>query len=188
MAEILRYGMEDLALELHEAYSMTNEPLRRFASAGEAIEALDLGVDRWGRGESTQLALWSPRLGPKHVERRELELEGNPTREELGGWGIIHVFLGGIHEGAITPSRYALNSEKRALAWESAYADRFGAVEAWDWRELEAVSRRLRYHVSERLAAGKTRPPVHYVLRHADRLTAAGHRLTDGARRTVPYR
>lgn len=188
ITEILRYSVEDLALELHEAYSAMNEPLRQFASADEAIEALDMGVDPWGRGESTQLALWAPRLGPKHVERRQLKLEDDPIREELGGWAVIYFFFGGVHDHAITPSRYSVNSEKRARAWEDTYGDRFGAVEMWDWAEVEAVSRKLRYHVSRRLAAGKTQPPVvHYVLKHAEQLLAAGYTLTDGARRAVPY-
>jgi hypothetical protein len=133
VAEILRYSTEDLGLELHEAYSAMNEPLRQFASGDEAIEALDLGVDPWGRGDSTQLALCSPRLGPKHVERRRLKLEGEPVREELGGWGVIYFFFGGVHERAITPSRYSVNSEKRARGWEDTYADRFGGVDLWDW-------------------------------------------------------
>lgn len=188
MAEILRYSTEDLGLDLHEVYSEMNEPLRQFASGDEAIEALDLGVDPWGRGESTQLALCSPRLGPKHVERRRLKLESDPVREELGGWGVIYLFFGGVHERAITPSRYSVNSEKRARAWEDSYADRFGAVDLWDWAELEAVSRKLRYQVARRLAAGKTQPPVvHYVLKHADELRTGGYTLTDGARRPVRY-
>jgi hypothetical protein len=188
IAEILRFSVDDLGLELRESYSELNEPLRQFASPDDAIEALGLGVDRWGRGDSTQLALWAPRLGPGQLERRQLSVEGRPIREEFEGWGVIAMFVGGVHGRAITPSRFSVNSEKRARLWDDTYAYRLGAADAWDWAEVEAVSRKLRYHVAQRLAAGKTQPPVvHYVLKRAHELCSSGYRLIDGALRPVEY-
>ena len=175
---ILDHAVGDLELELRAPYGRV--PLRPYASVADAVSDLELGVDANGLGGSRQIALWAPRLGPEPRDRLR--------KDELGGWGVIYVFFGGVHARTITESWLTHNSEKRAHKWEDAYLRRFGPVSAWDWAELERVSRKLRYHISRRLAVGKTKPPlVHYVLEHAHESLQRGFTAIDGGRRPVDY-
>ena len=157
-AKLLEFVLGETDCRLYEAYSVAGERLREFASVGEALAAYPLDHAQ-GRVPAAQFVLWSPSTGPEPTRRRiDLRpgaVEGASHRFVLEAWGLIQLLAGGLRDQRIEPSRLAHNSEARARAWEATSADRFGPVEAWDWRALGRLSGRLTYHVRHRLASGK---------------------------------
>lgn len=77
----------------------------------------------------------------------------------------------------LTSCWFAHNSEKRALAWEDTSGAELGPVTAWDWDELERVSRKMRYHLRQRL--GTTKLGSAAVLPEAEALQVQGFELRE---------
>jgi hypothetical protein len=63
--------------------------------------------------------------------------------------------------------------------WQEAYGDALGAIDEWDWEELDRLSPKFRHHIGTRLAVRKQRNGiVRPVLRYAEELTGLGYGLT----------
>jgi hypothetical protein len=141
-AGVLRWLFAENDLHVFETYSEYNHDLRRFHSAEDAIAALHLGRPERNPG-LLLLSLWAPDSGGHlDLRRRELKVSGASWREELGGWGVLTLQLGGLMPDGLQPSYVNVNSEKRALLWED--TDRnLGPVAAWDWTVVRKVMRRV---------------------------------------------
>ena len=140
--ELLHWLFEENELQVFESYSEYDQTLRRFSSAQETIAGLRLGQPGRRRGHAL-LSLWAPATnGELHIRRIDLKLPGHTFREQVQGWGLLSLQLGGLTPDGLQPSHVAVNSEKRALKWESTYPE-LGPVEQWDWRAVTKVSRRI---------------------------------------------
>ena len=82
--------------------------------------------------------------GVVHKERINLnptKCNGAKLRFRANGWGLIQFQLD-FKESEKLECRIAVNSEKRALNWSSAYPDlQYPAL--WDWKMVEKNARRL---------------------------------------------
>jgi hypothetical protein len=172
LVDVLRFAVDDAGCRLIEAYSRFDREPREFESA-EALAALpELGTDT-----ELQLALWHPAAGPAPIRRR-IELKpgavpGHTHRYAVEGCALLTLQCGSVHGGVLTASSLGW--------WTEASARRKAApslgAERVDWTALSSLGRRLRYHLTRRLARGSAggRP----VLMEALGLARAGTRLRD---------
>jgi hypothetical protein len=125
---------------LGERYSVPDQPLRRFHSTSEVLEAYDLS------NSHALLFLYTPELGGSITERR-IELRPGSMgaakgRWEAQGWGLIDFQLEEERDGHIALSHTNHNSEARARRWEPG-----GDINSWNWAEVTRTSRRLNHYI-----------------------------------------
>jgi hypothetical protein len=140
-------------------YELSSEPgrdPRRFDSVAELAGAYDLGAYRAG-----YLQLWSPSIMARPVFRRvEIKSPENAFRYEVGGAGLMQLYLDGIREGVIYHTHFG--------HWNEAGAKQRSIYPAGDcdWHALAKLSGRIRRHIRGRLAAAKlhARPVLHQAL------------------------
>jgi hypothetical protein len=139
---VLRWLFAENDLQVYETYSEYDRELRRFHSADDAILALRLSRPERKPG-LLLLSLWAPDAGGElDLRRRNLKIPGYSWREEIGGWGVLSLQLGGLMQDGLQPSHLAVNSEKRARLWEDTYTN-LGPADAWDWTVVARVMRRV---------------------------------------------
>ena len=177
-AAVLTFGFSELGCRVFEAYSRYGEALRELYSSDEVLEAFP---DTGPAQRFINVSLWSPALGPKPTIRHLLLMPGSArshAQHMIDGWGLINLQFGIVTNGALRPSELKYSSEARARRWEETLASSLGPVDAWDWRAVETLARRLHYHVGRRLTV--RRQGARPVLAGAAALAAAG--VTLGAR------
>lgn len=150
---ILEFVFEQPGWMLIENASRGHLPLRRFSSVEDVLSAFDLARN------AAYLQLYAPEMRGSIAETpvtyRPGAVPGATGRTDAGGWGLIQFYLAVAGEHSIGLSHTNDNSESRARAWEPLYADRLGAVSAWDWSAVPRVSRRLNYQI-RKAAVGRS--------------------------------
>ena len=153
--DIVRFVYEETDCQIYEPYSRVNKELRCFANQ-QTFDAENPAAASHGR---LYLALLSPSVtsGPE-IQKYELsESAGGGFRYKIAQPGVISLQEGGIQnveDRSLDWSSVGHWSEKGA--WQrSSFPDEM--LEAVNWRELERISRKIRYHVSNRLAVAKHR-------------------------------
>lgn len=172
---LIDFLFENTDARVFESYSEYSQELREFRSFDELAACYPVGVDEHGHGAAVLLQLWSPSVMTQ-LEIRRITLDpghcqGHTFRYCIEGWGLIQLYLGGIHERIITKSHFGYNSEKRARAW--------GHAEEVDWTALAKLSHRIQYHIRRRLAVARV--PGRPVLREALELARGGYVLKEAA-------
>ena len=149
---LVHFIFEETDLHIFESYSEYDSELREFRSIDELSAAFSLGVDTHGHGKAVLLQLWSPSVMQNVAfERIALKLAGHSFRYRVSGVGLIQLYFGGEHEGAITDSHYGHWSEAGARQRAA------GDVDAVDWRALSRLSGRIRRHIRNKMAVAKVR-------------------------------
>jgi len=129
--------------EVFEAYSEYDRELVPVPDF-ESLE--ELMVSKLREGKSFfDFAIWYPSCGGR-VEKERIQLKpetcnGHDFRYAVGGWGIFHMQLD-FKRDPMVESRIAVNSQKRAVKWESVYHE-WLAVESWNWSVVRKHERRL---------------------------------------------
>jgi len=175
---ILAYAMEDLGCLVYEAFSPYDSAARQLTDLAAVEGASPRGLVADALETAVMLSLWAPSTGGGPViQRIALKLKGLSFRETVVGWGVMRLNFGVVDRQArtLSSSGFGHNSVKRALKWEDASGERLGPVSAWDWDELERISRKLRYHIRQRL--GVTKLGSAPVLGEAQRLQQQGYDL-----------
>src|SRR5262245_11478254 len=172
---VFSYALTDLSCVGFEAYSRVGHTARRLTDPAEIDEVFDQGLIT---DTGVMVALWAPATGGNPVIER-INLDDGSYREMVVGWGVIRLNFGVIdrNDRRLSASGVGHNSLNRALRWEETSGDQLGPIDAWNWDELERVSRRFRYHVSRRIGVGKIESSP--VLAEADELQTQGYRLTE---------
>lgn len=110
-------------VRVFETYSELGQELREFHSGEPLTACFDVGADRAGNGSGILLHLWSPSvMKDLEIERITLRPEysqGHTFRYRIRGWGLIQLYLGGVHRQIVTKTHYGHFSEKGAAAWET---------------------------------------------------------------------
>ena len=151
LGDVLEYVFTRNECQVFETYSPIGQELVEFTSFEQIAARYPVGTVRH-TAPSVLLALVPP--GARRlVTKRRIDLESGGTRYTLEGWGIIHLHLGGVGPKGLVHSHTNHHSEKRARAW-AATAPHLEPVEAWDWKEVAAISNRLNAHI-RRLAVSK---------------------------------
>jgi len=139
---VLRWLFAENDLHVYETCTGYDREPRGFHSADDAIVALHLSRPERKPG-LLLLSLWAPDAGGElDLRRRNLEVPGYSWREEIGGWGVLSLQLGGLMPDGLQPSHLAVNSAKRARLWEDTYT-KWGPADAWDWTVVARVMRRV---------------------------------------------
>jgi hypothetical protein len=179
---ILGFLFASTDIRMFESYSGFGQKLREFHSFEELTVAYDVGADPNGHGTAVLLQLWSPAVEPgPQIERIALDprrCEGHTFRYCIDGWGLIQLYLGGIHGRTITKSHYGHNSEARARKW--------GYSDGVDWGALKSLSNRVQYHIRGRLSVARV--PGRPVLAEAYGLARSGYALKEDAASPNSYR
>jgi hypothetical protein len=138
---------------VYELPSEPNSDIRRFNSVAELADTYDLGGPK-----AVHLQLWSLSVMARPVIRRiEVKSPENYIRYDVGGVGLMQLYLSGIRDGAIYHTHFGHWNEARAKQ-RSAYP-----ASDCDWRALAKVSGKIQRHIRGKLAAAKfrSRPVLH---------------------------
>jgi hypothetical protein len=138
------------------AYELSSEfgrDPRRFESLEELAAAFNLGTYRAGH-----LQLWSPSVMTRPIIRRvELKVPDHSFRYEVGGIGLIQLYLDGVRDDVIYHTHFG--------HWNEAGAKQRSMYSAndCDWHALAKLSSKVQGHIRGTLAAAKlyARPVLH---------------------------
>ena len=92
-------------------------------------------------------------------------------RYPTGGWGLIQLYFGGLKNNELNQSHIGHFNEVGALKNEGSTTFN-GKVSSWDWTEIQATSRKLKYQIHNKFATRKIRSLE--VLSGADKLEKVG--------------
>lgn len=171
---VLGFVFGETDCRVFELSSAPGRDLQEFSSASDVAAAFDLGRCVGHETHSALLQLYSPGTqGPFSIRRIELSPEkcnGHTFRYEPNGWGLIQLYFGGVSGRGLHHSHTNHNSERRARKWASTYDPQLGDVGAWDWGAVSRISRKINYHIRNRLAVGKhgSRPVLADAQRHVE--------------------
>lgn len=172
LLSVVRFAVDDCGFRVIEAYSRFDSEPREFGSAAAVADLEELGTR-----DGPHLALWHSAAGPAPQHRR-IELKpgavpGHTHRYTVEGCSLVALQCGGVGGGILTASSLGWWTEAGARAKA---APGLGAADV-NWPTLASLARRLRYHVTRRLACGSAggRP----VLAQALEIAQGGARLRD---------
>jgi hypothetical protein len=149
--DVINFVLGETDCRIFESYSEFDSELREFRTFEELSAAFELGADPQGQGYAILLKLWSPQvMREMEIERISLKVPGHSFRYAVRGVGLIQLYFGGLHNGAITQSYYGHWTKKSAM--ERAVGD----VATVDWTVLSKLSGRIQRHF-RKLAVAKVR-------------------------------
>ncbi|MBX3172403.1 MAG: hypothetical protein KF760_33675 [Candidatus Eremiobacteraeota bacterium] len=126
---------------LWELASRHDQPLREFRHTEEVLAAFDLNR------EGANFHLYHPSMGGRVHHKRVTfhpgAVPGATYRYDSVGWGLIQFYLRAPKNARLSPCHTNHNSEKRARAWQTTYADELGEVQDWNWDAVQSLSSRL---------------------------------------------
>lgn len=164
-----------------ESYSEPGQHIREFTSFDDLCETFEVGQDKHGNGTAVLLQLWSPSVMPeKQIDRISLDpkkCDGFTFRFRISGYGLVQLYLGGVHDRIITKSHYGHFSERSAA--------RCGDVSQVNWSALSRLSGQLQRHIRRKLGVAKV--PGRPVLAGAYKLSTEGYELKEAAQTPWTY-
>jgi hypothetical protein len=174
--EILDFIFKETDLHLYDLGSPYGQEICQYKTVDEISSKFDLDN---GDKFAVTFQLWTPRhkgkllfrkidLDPKHCN-------GHTFRYSTDGWGLIQLYFGGLKNNELNQSHIGHFNESEALKNEISMTFN-GKVDAWDWTEIQATSRKLKYQIHNKLATRKI--GSFGVLSGADKLETKGIKLT----------
>jgi hypothetical protein len=153
--EILDFILNETDLHVYDLGSPYGQEICQYKTVGEISSKFDL--DNGGKFAVT-FQLWTPRhkgkplfrkigLDPKHCNEHSF-------RYSTDGWGLIQLYFGGLKNNELNQSHIGHFNEREALKNESLTTFN-GKVNDWDWAEIQATSRKLKYQIHNKLATRK---------------------------------
>jgi hypothetical protein len=141
-----------------ESYSPFGQELAEFTSIDSIASRYAIGVCK-GTGASVLLQLVPPNaMDLCRIERVNLNpaaCDGHTFRYRISGWGLIQLYLGGVGPHGMVESHGNHFTELGAQKWEQSDGGELGAVAAWDWRRIAAISSALNRFIRSKLARYK---------------------------------
>ena len=127
---------------IFEAYSEYDSDIVKLLTKAELVQYIERKAK--DKKEFVNLLLHYPETGGL-VYKRKIDLipescNGATARYRVEGWGLIQAQL--EFDKETIKCRFAVNSEKRALAWAEAMQE-LGAPDKWQWKVVESNARRL---------------------------------------------
>jgi hypothetical protein len=174
--KILDFIFCDTDLKIYDLSSSFGHEISEYKTLNEISSKFDLES---GDKFAVTFQLWTPRHKGKPIFRK-IELDprrcnGHSFRYSTDGWGLIQMYFGGLKNNQLNQSHIGHFNEKGALGRELANNVN-GKVADWDWTEIQATSRRLKYHIHNKLATKKIGSLG--VLAGAEQLEKSGITLT----------
>jgi hypothetical protein len=173
--EILDFIFKDTDLHVYDLGSPYGQEICQYKTVDEIFSKFDLDN---GDKFATTFQLWTPRHKGKPLFRK-IDLDpkhcnGHTFRYSTDGWGLIQLYFGGLKNNELNQSHIGHFNEKGALKWEETNKVN-GLVSLWDWTEIQATSRKLKYQIHNKLATRKI--GSFGVLSGADKLETQGIKL-----------
>ena len=152
--EILDFIFKDTDLHVYDLGSPYGQEICEYKTIIEISSKFDLEIDEFG----TTFQLWTPRHKGKPIFRK-VDLDpkrcnGHTFRYSTEGWGLIQLYFGGLKNNELKHSHIRHFNEKGALKWEETNNVN-GLVRSWDWKEIQATSKKLKYQIHNKLATRK---------------------------------
>ncbi len=153
--EILDFIFKDTDLQVYDLGSQYGKEICQYKTVDEITSKFDLHN---GNKFAVTFQLWTPRHKGKPLFRK-IDLDpkncnGHTFRYSTDGWGLIHLYFGGLENNELNQSHIGHFNEKEALKWEGTNKVN-GLVSLWDWAEIQSTSRKLKYQIHNRLATRK---------------------------------
>ena len=171
----LNFIFKETNLRIFDHYSPYSQEISEYKSTVEIESKFDL--ERGSQFAAT-FELWSPLFNGKYFFRRinldPRRCSGHTFRYSTDGWGLIQLYFGGLENNILSYSHIGHQSEKRASAWESLHPE-MGKVSDWNWKEVESISRKLKYQLHNKMAIRKI--DSYGILPGADELEKQGIKL-----------
>jgi hypothetical protein len=152
---ILDFIFNETDLQVFDLSSPYGQNISQYKSSNEIATKFDLvNGDKF----ATTFQLWTPRHKGEPVFRR-IDLDpkrcnGHTFRYSTDGWGMIQLYFGGIKNNMLSQSHIGHFSEKDAAKWQE--ISKFnGSIKGWDWREVQATSKKLKQYIHSKLAVTK---------------------------------
>jgi hypothetical protein len=173
--EILEFIFKDTDLHVYDLSSAYGQEICQYKTVDEVSSKFDLDN---GDKFAVTFQLWSPRHKGKPLFRK-IDLDpkrcnGHTFRYSTEGWGLIQLYFGGLKNNELKHSHIGHFNEKGALKWDETNNVN-GLVSSWDWTEIQATSRKLKYQIHNKLATRKI--GSFGVLSGADKLEKQGIKL-----------
>lgn len=152
--EILDFIFNETDLHVYDLSSEYGQEICEYKTVKEISSKFDLELDEFG----TAFQLWTPRHKGK-LQFRKIDLDpkrcnGHSFRYATEGCGLIQLYFGGLKNNELKQSHIGHLNEKGALKWQG-INNMNGLVSSWDWREIQATSRKLKYQIHNKLATRK---------------------------------
>lgn len=170
--EILKYIFEETDLQVFDLGSPFGQQICEYKTADEIASKFDLSA---GDKFAVTFQLWSPRH-KGNVLFRKIDLDpkrcdGHTFRYSTDGWGLIQLYFGGLKGNDLNQSYLGHFEQNEALKNEALRVCN-GNVDAWDWPEIQATSKALKYQIHNKMAT--RRMGSFGVLSGADKLEKEG--------------
>jgi hypothetical protein len=127
----------------YEDYSEFDSELKEFDSKEAVLNKIESAKENGAF--SVNFAIYYPAAnGYFYKEKKSLNPEkcnGATYRYVANGWGLIHLQID-LRDKEKPEVRVAVNTLKRATAWEPTYPE-LKAANLWDWKLVEKQARRL---------------------------------------------
>ncbi|MFP9113121.1 hypothetical protein ACLI1A_04220 [Flavobacterium sp. RHBU_3] len=153
--KVLDFIFNETDLLVYDLASPYGQEICRYTSVEEMESKFDFEN---GDKFSNTFQLWSPRHKGEPIFRK-VELNpkycnGYTFRYATEGWGLIQLYFGGIRNDELNQSHIGHFSVKGASKWEDINNDK-GPVDAWNWKEIEITSRKLKHFIRNKLTVRK---------------------------------
>jgi hypothetical protein len=139
---VLTYVFERSVCRVFESYSPFGEELVEFKSIRDVAARYPIGICI-GSSPSVLLELVTPNSADLFKIRRVSlapdSCGGHTFRDQLTGWGLIQLHLGGVGPRGLVSSHSNHNSESRARKWQRTFKE-LGSVDRWNWPEIARIS------------------------------------------------
>jgi len=153
--EILKFIFKETDLQVYDLGSLYGQEICQYKTVDEISSKFDLDN---GDKFAVTFQLWTPRHKGKPLFRK-IDLDpkhcnGHTFRYSTDGWGLIQLYFGGLKNNELNQSHIGYLNESAALKNKSLTTFN-GKVNAWDWTEIQATSRKLKYQIHNKLAIRK---------------------------------
>lgn len=154
---ILDFIFTQTDLQVYDHYSPYGQEISVYKNTVEIAEKFDLEN---GGKFSVNFQLWSPRHKGAPLFRKVLldpkRCNGHTFRYNTIGWGLIQLYFGGVSKNILCQSHIGHFNEKGALnaGLYDIDVDK-AAVSEWNWNEIQVTSRKLKYHIHNKLSVKK---------------------------------
>ncbi len=152
---ILDFIFKETDLQIYDHTSAFDEEVCQYFSVEEITSKFDLiNGDKF----AVTFNLWSPRHSGSILFRKinldPKRCQGHTFRYSTNGWGLIQLYFGGQKNSELHQSHLGHFNKAGALKVENTNSI-IGKVSEWDWNEIEASSRKLKYQIHNKLATKK---------------------------------
>lgn len=172
---ILDFIFNDTDLHVYDSDSPYGQEICQYKTVDEIASKFDLDN---GDKFAVTFQLWTPRHNGKPLFRKVTldpkHCGGHTFRYSTDGWGLIQLYFGGLKNNELNRSHIGHFNERGASKIESSTAFN-GQVNAWNWTEIQATSRKLKYQIHNKLATRKI--GSFGILSGADKLEKQGIKL-----------